>query len=345
MKPPIFNGTTSRTIVKQGLVLTKSGAGFEAEGVLNPAVIEHDGSIHMFYRALAEGNRSTIGYARLDTPLTVEYRANYPVLFPETAEESQGVEDPRIVKIDDTFFLTYTAYDGHNALGALATSTDLKGFVKYGVIAPHIGSREFAAAAKKCGDAHVKYFRLDQSSPLMWDKNLVFFPRKILGKFALLHRIRPGIQLALMDDPREIPPGYWGDYFGEFTSHIVMDPRYEHEMSYLGPGCPPIETPEGWLIIYHSVFDTIEGYVYVACAALLDLQDPTKEIARLPYPLFVPDREYERHGEVNNVCFPTGTILRHGKLYIYYGAADDKIACASVEMQELINELKATRIP
>jgi predicted GH43/DUF377 family glycosyl hydrolase len=79
--------------------------------------------------------------------------------------------------------------------------------------------------------------------------------------------------------------------------------------------------------------------VYSACAALLDLEDPQKEIARLPYPLFKPDKPWELKGEVNNVCFPTGTALFDDTLYIYYGAADEHVACASLSMSTLLKEL------
>ena len=85
--------------------------------------------------------------------------------------------------------------------------------------------------------------------------------------------------------------------------------------------------------------DTPKGYVYSACAALLDLENPNKEIARLPYALFKPEMEWELKGEVNNVVFPTGAALFDDTLYIYYGAADKRIACASLSLKELINEL------
>jgi len=110
-------------------------------------------------------------------------------------------------------------------------------------------------------------------------------------------------------------------------------------VSYIGGGCPPIETKEGWLIIYHGVYDTVKGYIYTACAALLDLENPSKLIARLTYPLFKPEHSWEVRGEVNNVCFPTGAIVREGQLYIYYGAADERIGCASINMSDLIIEL------
>ena len=119
----------------------------------------------------------------------------------------------------------------------------------------------------------------------------------------------------------------------------MLSPKYDHEVSYIGGGCPPIETENGWLLIYHAVHDTIEGYVYSACAALLDLENPQKEIARLPYPLFKPEQAWELKGEVNNVCFPTGTTLVEDTLYIYYGAADELIAYASVSLSALLKEL------
>jgi predicted GH43/DUF377 family glycosyl hydrolase len=124
---------------------------------------------------------------------------------------------------------------------------------------------------------------------------------------------------------------------------IVLTPKFKHEVSYVGAGCPPIETKFGWLLIYHGVYDTIKGYVYSACAALLDLDNPVKELARLPYPLFEPKEPWELKGEVNNVCFPTGSVVFDDTLYIYYGAADERIACVSVCLSALLNELNLNK--
>jgi predicted GH43/DUF377 family glycosyl hydrolase len=87
------------------------------------------------------------------------------------------------------------------------------------------------------------------------------------------------------------------------------------------------------------VEETDRGLIYSACAALLDLNDPSKELARLPYALFSPEHEWELYGEVNNVVFPTGTALFGNTLFIYYGAADTQIACASVNFTALVAEL------
>ena len=329
--------------------MLKSTLGFEHDGVLNPAVIEEGNDIHLFYRAVGKGNYSTIGHAKLSDPLTIAERQDSPVLFPQLEAESHGVEDPRIVKIEGLFYLTYTAYDGVNALGALATSTDLVQWTKQGtVMVPEITYPEFNRLAGSREQLNEKYLRYNGSGGiqekkgkkvLLWDKNVMFYPRKINGKFFFLHRIKPDIQLVCVPELNELTPEFWQNYFLYFSNNIVLSSKHDFEISYLGGGCPPIETPHGWLLIYHGVCDSTEGYVYSACAALFDLENPTKEIGRLPYPLFKPEETWELNGEVNNVCFPTGTVLRDDTLYIYYGAADEQIAVASVRLSALLKEL------
>lgn len=333
---------------KEGVLLKKTTLDFEAEGVLNPAVIANGNGIHVFYRAVSPGNYSTIGYCKLKGPLEVEERLDVPLISREFGYESHGIEDPRIVKIDDLYYLTYTAYDGVNAMGALAVSKDLKHFDKLGLIVPKMDFDKFQELTSFHGAINEKYFRYnihggihkeEGKEVFVWDKNLIFFPRRINGKLFFLHRVRPDIQIAAVNDLQDLTKEFWEEYFLNLHENILITPKYEHEVSYLGGGCPPIETEHGWLMIYHGVHDTIQGYVYSACAALLDLENPRKEIARLPYPLFKPEFEWELVGEVNNVCFPTGAVLSGDRLYIYYGAADEQIACASLSISALITEL------
>ncbi len=340
-------------IRKEGVVLLKTGFGFENEGVLNPAAIDDGEFIHLFYRAVRKGNFSSIGYCKLKGPLLVTERHDTPVLVPEFPYESHGIEDPRIVKIDDLYYLTYTAYDGVNALGALALTPDLVHFEKKGLIVPLVSYDKFSQLVGPNCAINEKYLRYnavgplvekDGSKALMWDKNVIFFPGRINGKMYFLHRIKPDIQIASITELTELTPEFWNNYFQHFEENIVLTAKYEHEVSYIGGGCPPIRTDYGWLLIYHGVHDTLDGYVYSACASLLDLENPQKEIARLPYPLFQPDFKWELIGEVNNVCFPTGAIEHDGTLYIYYGAADEQIACASVNLQILLTELLENKL-
>lgn len=335
-------------VTKHGVILKKTAWGFENAGVLNPAAIREGNGVHLFYRAVRKGNYSTIGYCRLDGPLKVSERNDMPVLFPQADYEMRGIEDPRISKIDGLYYLTYTAYDGINALGAYATSDSLPHFEKKGILTPQISYADFRRLAESRAQINEKYLRYNgypayndptNKKRLIWDKNVVFFPRRIHGKLYFLHRIKPDIQVTAVHDLAELTGAFWEDYFLHLHLHIALEPKYRHEISYIGAGCPPIETEQGWLLLYHGVHDTIAGYKYVACAALMDLDNPAIEIARLPHALFSPEHDYEIRGEVNNVCFPTGTALFGDTLYIYYGAADACIACASVRLPELVAEL------
>lgn len=337
------------TVKKDGILLTKTSLIFENEAVLNPAAIREGDFVHLFYRAVSQGNYSSIGYCKLMGPLEVEQRLEIPVLSPEFDYESHGVEDPRIVKIDDLYYLTYTAYDGVNALGALATSEDLIHFDKKGIIVPQITYEDFNRLAEIKNLIDEKYYRFNQHNHidekkglkmLLWDKDVIFFPRKINGKLCFLHRIRPEIQIVVrINSLDDLTKEFWRKYLLNFKDNIVLAPNYDEGISYIGGGCPPIETEFGWLIIYHRVITSIEGYVYSACAALLELENPQKEIARLPYDLFKPEEIWELKGEVNNVCFPTGAVVFDDTLYVYYGAADERIACASMNLPELLKEL------
>ncbi len=339
-------------IKRHGVLLDKSDHGFENAGALNPACIRVGDQVHVFYRAVRHGNYSTVGHCLLNGPVEVAERADKPLLMPEHPYESQGMEDPRIVKIGDTYYMTYTGYDRTNALGAYATSKDLETFTKHGVITPQFTYREFKKLIDCCPDLNQKYlfhYKLLKEHGLgeeiadkllAWDKNLMFFPRKINGKFALLHRIHPGIQIVYFDDPAELDRHFWEQYLMDLKRHIVMHPALPHESSHIGGGAPPIETEAGWLLIYHAAEDTPYGFVYHACAALLDRDDPSKLIARLPDPLISPMEPYERTGYVKNIIFPSGAVVFDDELYIYYGAADERVAVASVNLPALVERLQ-----
>jgi beta-1,2-mannobiose phosphorylase / 1,2-beta-oligomannan phosphorylase len=286
---------------EEGILLNKTDLEFENEGVLNPAIMQESNTVHVFYRAVRKGNYSTIAYCKLDGPLTITERSDKPVITPQYEYESHGVEDARIVKIDGLYYLTYTAYDGTNAQGALAVSTDLKNFEKRGIIVPPVTYVEFVYLLESAARVNKKYYRNHkfyyhetdtEKKILLWDKNVIFFPRRINGKLWFLHRIRPGIQITTINNLKELTKEFWRRYCRTLQKHIVMDPRYKHESNYTGGGCPPIETEHGWVLIYHGVQKTSKGNVYSACAALLKLDDPSKEIARLPFALFSP--EYDK---------------------------------------------------
>lgn len=338
------------TVEKLGIIISPTNRAFENNGVLNPGIYQEENTIHILYRAVEDGNLSTIGYAKTEGPFKIVERLEHPLITRDFDYEKHGVEDPRIVKIEDTYYITYTAYDGINAMGALATSKDLIHFEKHGIITPKINYQEYEKLVLCCGSKlnpkYHHYYRLfsqiglvGDETRLLRDKDVVFFPRKINGKFAMLHRLWPGIQIVYFDHWEELTKSFWEDYLRNLQNYIVIDPKGAFEVSYIGAGGPPIETKNGWLMIYHGVQEGSKGVIYHAKAALLQLDKPENEIARLDLPLFSPTKQWEIEGEVSDVVFPTGHALFGDDLYIYYGAADKHIAVAKININELILEL------
>jgi len=335
-------------IKKHGIVLEATNLEFESQAVLNPACIRVGNNVHMLYRAVRRGNYSSIGYCKLNGPLEITERAKKPFLFPEFDYEKHGVEDPRIVFIDGIYYLTYMAYNGKRVVAALATSKNLKTFEKKGPISYLISYADAIKLYEK-SDVMKKYFCFNkydkakgqsEKDTFIWGKDTILFPKKINGKFAMLHRVIPGIQVIYFNDFKELTFDFWKEHLKHLSDYIILDPKFWFESRFIGAGCPPIETDKGWLLIYHAIEDSSKGRIYRAAAALLDKNDPTKVIGRLKEPLFSPEEKWELKGDVNNVVFPTGAVVFDETLYVYYGAADKRIAVASLNLNELLEELK-----
>ncbi len=331
----------------EGIILEKTDLEFENKAVLNPACIQVGDITHMFYRAINHDDVSSIGYCQLKDNKVVKRRKR-PVLFPEHDYEKMGLEDPRITLLGGTYYLIYTVYDGKNALISYATSRDLTHFSKQGLISPEISYDEAedifreSKIIERYTTFEIFYKERWGKDILLFEKDASLFPRKFDNKFALLHRILPGIQIIYFDNFSELTRNRWRHYLKNLGDFVVIDPLFWFEGRNIGGGCPPIETEDGWLIIYHAVESTPIGKIYHASAALLDLKDPLKVLGRLKEPLFSPKAPEEKIGVTDNVVFPTGAVVRDERLYIYYGAADKVISAKSVDLNDLLTELKKT---
>lgn len=350
MLSPTVTPLAKRTVpnlISRGSILNPTEFAFENQAVLNPACIEKDGVVHMYYRAVRQGNHSTIGYCQLIGDL-VHYRSVEPILFPEHEYESHGLEDPRIVFCEGLYYMLYTAYDGRNARIAYAWSEDLVSWTKGGVISPAMLYSEVAELCKPHTTSGVydfyrnNYNSQDLADLLLYDKDALLFPRKINGKFVLVHRIFPGIQLIHFSNFSDLTSEYWRENIVSLERHTILQPKFWFESRHIGGGCPPIETEEGWLFIYHGVENSPKGRVYHAAVALLDLEDPTIVKGQLDYPLFSPQEAWELKGDVDNVVFPSGAVCTGTTLHIYYGAADLCIGMKSVEIADLLAALKTS---
>jgi beta-1,4-mannooligosaccharide/beta-1,4-mannosyl-N-acetylglucosamine phosphorylase len=215
--------------------------------------------------------------------------------------------DPRVTELEGSYYITW-CNDYHGPGIGLAETKDFKSF------------------------------RMVCNPLPPFNRNAVLFPRKIGGKYALLHR---------PSDPGHTPFGdiflctsadlvHWGNH------RWVMGPRGGWQSRKIGAGPVPIETDEGWLMIYHGVKITCSGFIYSAGAALLDLEQPWKVRYRTRRYLLAPTEEYERYGDVPNVVFPVATVLedRTGRLALYYGCADTYVGVAYAQMEELVEFVK-----
>ncbi len=333
-------------VKKEGLILKPTKEKFENLSVFNPGILQDGNTVHMVYRAIDKNFKSCLGYARLDGPTTLVERWKKPFLYPKYKYESKGIEDPHIVKIDGTIYMTYVVHDGKNALVAYMSGPDLFHLKKGGIISPQI---TYKKAANIFSNSQLKddyytfesyYTKHGGKGIKVWEKDGFFFPEKIKNKYIFMHRILPDIQIAPAKHIYFLKTKeYWERNLEKLAKYVVLEPEQGWEIRHIGGGAPPIKTKYGWLLIYHGVKPKNKGRIYQAGAALLDLNNPTKVIARLPKPFLTPTEKYEASGHVNDVVFPTGTSLFKDRLYIYYGTADSGIAIASVKLESLCKEI------
>lgn len=182
-------------------------------------------------------------------------------------------------------------------------------------------------------------FHQMENAFLPFNRNGVLFPRKIRGRYAMLSRPSDGGHTPFGDIHYSESPDmtYWGHH------RHVMSPSDGWQSTKIGAGPIPIETTEGWLLIYHGVLTSCSGFVYSAGAALLDLEEPWKVLARTSPYILCPHEMYERVGDVSNVVFPCSALTDAptGRIALYYGAADTVTGLAFAQVDELIAFIKA----
>jgi predicted GH43/DUF377 family glycosyl hydrolase len=288
--------------------------GFTSFGLFNPAAIRFGNKTVLLFRAQDQHHTSRIGYAASDDGLHFMVRPD-PVLSPSAPyERNGGVEDPRLVEISGTYYLTYTAYDLHSAQLCLAASTDLLHWERKGIIMP---------AYKGAWNTQ-------------WTKSGAILPTKINGKWWMYYlgtrqdadtKSRDYMGLASSEDLL-----HWTDA----TDKPVLDRRPgAFDSRVMEPGPAPFLTDAGILLLYNGADDNL---IYSPGWVLFDRRDPTHVIARSDRPFVVPTLPWEKVGNVPNVIFLEGAIAQPGpsattlEVTGYYGAADKYIGALRIHI-------------
>ena len=286
--------------VSETPILAPQGEGWEAAGTFNPSVILRNGKIVMLYRAQDKAGTSRLGYAESEDGLHFTRRSE-PVFVPEKDyEKDGGVEDPRLVQFGDTYYLTYTGYNKKDAQLCLATSKDLVHWERRGVI----------LAAYK-GNWNVR-----------WTKSGAIVPEKIDGKYWMY------FLATSRDNSDQIGLASSTDllHWTEATDAPVLPVRAgKFDSRVAEPGPAPILTPKGIVLIYNGADDKL---VYRTGVAMFDRKDPRALISRTDTPIFGPEKEWEKVGQVPNVVFVEGMVRKGERYLFYYGGADTNVGVA-----------------
>jgi predicted GH43/DUF377 family glycosyl hydrolase len=291
---------------------------WESKATFNPGAIYLNGKVHLIYRAMSEDNTSVLGYATSQDGVRIDYRSPQPIYLPRELFEQKltpgnsGCEDPRLTKIEDKIYMTYTAFDGKNLPRVALTSIKEEDFLeqKWNFTKPVL-----------------------ISPPDIDDKDACVFPEKINGKYFIIHRSGNDIDSAF-SPTLNFDGQTWIEEYRWISPRTGM-----WDSRKIGIAAPPIKTKKGWVLFYHGVSE--EDGFYRVGALLLDLADPKKIIARSDEPILEPETNYEKEGQMPNVVFPCGAVLFEENFFLYYGGADKVVGVATISQEKLLKNLES----
>lgn len=288
-----------------------------SNSIFNSAVVPFNGAFAGVFRCDDTARRMQLHAGRSANAIHWELEPERIQFIPanDTVAEISAFEhayDPRVVQLDDHYYITWcNGYHG-----------------------PTIGVGYT--------DDFRTFYQLENAF-LPFNRNGVLFPRRINGKIAMFSRPSDNGHTPFGDIYYSESPDFthWGRH--RFVMGRITGNASGWQSTKIGAGPIPIETSEGWLLIYHGVLTSCNGFVYSFGAALLDLDQPWKLIMRSERYLIAPQAPYERTGDVQNVAFPCAALVDapSGRLAIYYGAADTVTALAFGHVSEIVDFVKA----
>ena len=299
-------------------ILTAAHLPYLANTVFNPGAARVGNEVLVLARVEDRRGISQLHVARSPDGVGDWQWDAEPLLRPDPAhhpEEIWGCEDPRLTWLPEReeWAIAYTAYSRRGPLVSLATTKDFRSVRRLGAVMPPE------------------------------DKDAALFPRRIGGRWAMIHRPSPLRGNAHMWISYSPDLRHWGDH------SLLIEARDGAwwDAGKIGLGPPPVETEQGWLTMYHGVHNTGDGPIYRVGFALLDLEDPTIILRRCDEWTFGPVERYEREGDVDKVIFPCGWVVdaERDEILLYYGAADTTIGLATARLSEVMAHVLACPTP
>lgn len=333
----------------------------------NPGVLlDDDGRFYLYERAAGQLRpfHCYIGLLVSEDGVHFDHGSEEPVFTPEMAGSVHGsVQDARLAKIDGTYYMTYAfrpfAWSSHpTGVGVPESHESEFAGVERAPIYTQSGSKNVQGArpdnmtrsgiAVSSDRVHWKHLAW-ATEPDIDDRDVILFPEKINGRFALLRR---PLQWVGPEYGTE-HPGIWLCYSDDLQTWtkptLLARAEYDWEDNRIGGSTPPLKTEHGWLVLYHGVETEnadLRRVCYRVGALLLDLNDPAKVIARTPHAIMEPQTYYERFGMyIPNVIFPTGNVVKDGLLYLYYGVCDTAIALATIPLDDVVDHVRQYPVP
>jgi beta-1,2-mannobiose phosphorylase / 1,2-beta-oligomannan phosphorylase len=291
-------------LIPSGLILDKLNDTF-TYGELRDCIRDARRSLHLAAdKEILFNQIMWLAKSHYELDFSLDTNISERVIFPVSVNEKNGIEDARFVKFTDDNGETiyYATYTAYDGITILPKLLETRDFYHFKILPLH--------------------------GEIAQNKGMALFPRKVNGKYAMLCRLDGSNNYISYSDNINI----WRE------AKLLQQPEFPWEFIQIGNGGSPIETPDGWLVITHGVGPMRE---YSLGVSLFDLQNPEKEIGRLKSPLLIPNAE-EREGYVPNVVYSCGSMIHNGDLVIPYAMSDYASTYATVNLRELLDELKKT---
>jgi len=317
---------------------------WEDLAVFNPAAWYDEASqeVLLLYRTAESGPeyKCWLGLAKSKDGFLFTRVSDEPVLSPSLEGfDGATIQDPRLIKMGDWFYVTYACR--HYPFGQFWIPEVRQQFVA--PACPPEFPRYLRTNATLTGLALTKDFKTWiragwLTDPLLDDRDVILFPEKVGGKFVLIHRPLEWVGPQYGTDQACAWISFADDLLGfpQAASRLLLKNKYPWEVFKLGVNTPPLKTPHGWFTLYHAVG---ADKFYRLGALLLDLDDPSVVLHRTPDWLLQPEKEYEIEGFYRGVCFPCGTVVIDGRLFVYYGGGDKYCAVATCDFEKLVEHL------